>query len=230
MSAGKQGILAALLRHRVAANVLMLLAVFAGLVGVSRMNVQFFPTFELDIVSVRVVWSGASAEDVEVGIIDPLEERLKNVDGLKRMSSTSAQGIASITLELEEGTDPLLALDQVRQRVDEFRNLPRDAETPQISRITRYDPIARLLVRGGDVEQLRPWVRRFESELLAGGIDRIDITGLPEQRIAIEIPSAALQTLGLSLVEISERVAQIARDVPAGIAGERDGARELRGL
>ena len=230
MSTAKHGILAALLRHRVAANVLMLLAVFAGLVGVSRMNVQFFPTFELDIVSVRVVWSGASAEDVEVGITDPLEERLKNVDGLKRMTSTSAQGIASITLELEEGTDPLLALDQVRQRVDEFRNLPRDAETPQISRITRYEPIARLLVRGGDVEQLRPWVRRFESELLAGGIDRIDITGLPEQRIAIEIPSAALQTLGLSLVEVGERVALLARDVPAGIAGERDGARELRGL
>ncbi len=230
MSTLKHGLLAALLRHRVAANVLMLLAIFAGLLGVGRMNVQFFPTFELDIISVRVVWSGASAEDVAAGIVEPLEERLKTVDGLKRMSSTSAQGIASISLELGEGTEPLQALDQVRQRVDEFRNLPRDAETPQVSRVTRYEPIARLLVRGGDIEQLRPWVRRFESELLAGGIDRIDITGLPEQRIAVEIPSSALQTLGLSLVDVGERIGQIARDVPAGIAGEHDGAREVRGL
>ena len=210
--------------HKVAANVLMLLAFVLGVIGLTRMNVQFFPTFELDVISVRVVWSGAAAEDVENGITVPLEERLKTVDGLKRMSSTSAQGVASITLELHEGTDALLALDQVRQRVDEFRNLPRDAETPEVSRVSRYEPIARLLVRGGSVEELRPWVRRFEQELLAAGIDRVSITGLPEERIAIEIPSAALETLGLSLVQVGDRVGQVARDIPAGIAGEADGA------
>jgi multidrug efflux pump subunit AcrB len=226
----ESGVIARLLRHRVAANVLMLLAFVVGVIGVARMNVQFLPNFELDIVSVRVPWSGASAEDVEAGITTPLEERLKNVDGLKRMTSTSAQGVASITLELEERTDPLLALDQVRQRVDEFRNLPRDAEPPQVSRIARYEPIARLLVRGASVDELRPWVRRFEAELLAAGIDRVDITGLPAERIAIEVPAALLETLDLSLVGIGERIANLARDVPAGAAGERDGARDIRGL
>jgi len=224
------GILGLFVRHRVAANVMMLIAFLVGLLALTRMNVQFFPTFALDIISVRVVWSGASAEDVENGITTPLEERLKTVDGLKKMASTSAQGVSSITLELEEGTDPLLALDQVRQRVDEFRNFPKDAETPQISRVSRYEPIARLLVRGPSVEELRPWVRRFERELLARGIDRVEITGLPQERIAIEVPSAALETLGLSLVDVGERVNQLARDVPAGIAGEQDGAREVRGL
>lgn len=224
------GIVAALLRHRVAANVLMLLAILGGVVGLLRMNVQFFPSFELDVISVRVLWSGASAEDVEAGITAPLEERLKTVDSLKKMTSTSALGVASITLELVQGADPLLALDQVRQRVDEFRNLPRDAETPQISRVSRYDPIARLLVRGADTETLRPWVRRFETELLAGGVDRVTLAGLPEERIAIEVPSVALETLGLSLVDIGERVAGLARDVPAGAAGAQDGARDIRGL
>ena len=226
----QRGVIPLLLKHRVAANVLMLLAFIVGIAGVTRMNVQFFPSFELDFISVRVVWSGAAAEDVETGITTPLEERLKTVDGLKKMTSTSAQGVSSITLELHESTDPLLALDQVRQRVDEFRNLPRDAETPEVSRIARYEPIARLLVRGESVEGLRPWVRRFESELLAAGIDRVDITGLPEERIAIEVSSAALETLNLSLVEIGDRVSAIARDVPAGVAGEQDGAREIRGL
>lgn len=226
----KRGVIAALLRHRVAANVLMLFALVAGAVAVLRMNVQFLPNFQLDIVSVRVVWSGASAEDVENGITTPLEERLRTLDGVKRMTSTSAQGVSNITLELEERTDPLMALDQARQRVDEFRNLPRDAEPPQVSRISRYEPIARLVVRGDSIEALRPWARRFESELLAAGIDKIDIAGLPDERIAIEVPSAALQTLDLSLIEIGEKVAARARDVPAGVAGERDGAREIRGL
>lgn len=224
------GVLGVFVRHKVAANVMMLVAFLVGLLALNRMNVQFFPTFSLDVISVRVVWTGASAEDVENGITTPLEERLKTVDGLKKMASTSAQGIASITLELVEGTDPLLALDQVRQRVDEFRNLPKDAETPQISRVSRYEPIARLLVRGPSIEELRPWVRKFERELLARGIDRVDITGLPQERIAIEVPSAALETLGLSLVDVGERVNQLARDVPAGIAGNQDGAREVRGL
>jgi len=84
--------------------------------------------------------------------------------------------------------------------------------------------------RPKSVEELRPWVRRFEAELLAAGIDRVSITGLPEERIAIEVPSAALETLGLSLVQIGDRVGELARDVPAGIAGEADGAREIRGL
>ena len=226
----KQGIIPLLLRHRVAANVLMVLAFVVGALGVTRMNVQFFPSFALDIVTVRVVWSGASAEDVETAITTPLEEQLKTIDGLKRMTSTSAQGISSITLELHEGTDALLALDQARQRVDEFRNLPRDAEVPQVTRVSRYEPIARLLVRGSSVEELRPWVRRFESELLAAGVDRVDITGLPDERIAIEVPSAVLETLDLSLTEIGERIANLARDMPAGVAGERDGARDIRGL
>ncbi|MGC8854859.1 MAG: efflux RND transporter permease subunit, partial [Halothiobacillaceae bacterium] len=224
------GILGVFVRHKVAANVMMLVAFLVGLLALNRMNVQFFPTFALDVISVRVVWTGASAEDVENGITTPLEERLKTVDGLKKLASTSAQGVSSITLELVEGTDPLLALDQVRQRVDEFRNLPQDAETPQISRVSRYEPIARLLVRGPSIEELRPWVRRFERELLARGIDRVDITGLPQERIAIEVPSAALETLGLSLVDVGERVNQLARDVPAGIAGNQDGARDVRGL
>lgn len=225
-----QGVVPLFLRHRVAANVLMVLALLAGVFGVLRMNVQFFPSFELDVVSVRVLWSGAAAEDVESGIVTPLEERLKTVDGLKRMSSTSSQGVANITLELESGTDPLLALDQVRQRVDEFRNLPRDAETPQIAKVSRYEAIARVLVRGSDEDALRPWVRRFESELLAAGVDQVSIGGLPEERIAIEVPAAALETLGLSLVDIGERVSALARDVPAGQAGAQDGARDVRGL
>ncbi len=226
----QRGVMAMLATHKVAGNVLMLLAFLAGAIGLARMNVQFFPSFELDVISVRVVWSGASAQDVETGITAPLEERLKTVDGVKRMTSTSAQGVASITLELHEGTDALLALDQVRQRVDEFRNLPRDAEAPEVSRVSRYEPIARMLVSGHSIDELRPWVRRFESELLAAGIDRVSITGLPEERIAIELPSSALETLGLSLVAVGDRINQLARDVPAGVAGEQDGAREIRGL
>ncbi len=223
-------LIAVFARHKLAANLLMGLIFAVGAIALTRMNIQFFPTFALDIISVRVVWSGASAEDVENGIIIPFEERLKTVDGLKKMTSTSTQGIANLSLELKEGTDVLLALDQVRQRVDEFRNLPKDAETPQVSRISRYESVARVLVSGPNLADVRPWVRQFERELLARGIDRVDISGLPEERIAIEVPGRALETLNLSLDGIGQQVGRLAQDLPSGVAGEADGARELRGL
>ncbi len=226
----RRGLIAVFARHGLLANLLMLMIFAAGTVALTRMNIQFFPTFALDVISVRVVWSGASAEDVENGIVIPFEERLKTVDGLKKMTSTSTQGVASLSLELNEGTDALLALDQVRQRVDEFRNLPKDAETPQISRVSRYESVARLLVSGPNLQDLRPWVRQFERELLARGIDRVDIFGLPDERIAIEVPGRVLETLGLSLDGIGEQVGRLAQDLPSGVAGEADGARELRGL
>ena len=225
-----KGLISVFARHKLLANLLMVLIFAVGGLALTRMNIQFFPNFALDVISVRVVWSGASAEDVENGIVIPFEERLKTVDGLKRMTSTSTQGIANLSLELVEGTDPLLALDQVRQRVDEFRNLPKDAETPQVSRVTRYDTVARLLVSGPSLRDLRPWVRQFERELLARGIDRVDIAGLPEERIAIEVPGRVLETLGLSLDGIGEQVGRLAQDLPSGVAGEADGAREIRGL
>jgi multidrug efflux pump subunit AcrB len=226
----KRGPIAVFARHRLLANLLMILIFAVGGVALSRMNIQFFPTFALDVISVRVLWSGASAEDVENGIIIPLEERLKTVDGLKKLTATASQGIASLSLELHEGTDPLLALDQVRQRVAEFRNLPKDAETPQISRVSRYETVARLLVSGPSLQDLRPWVRQFERELLARGIDRVDLTGMPEERIAIEVPARVLETLGLSLDGIGQQVGRLAQDLPSGVAGEADGAREIRGL
>ena len=230
MSRGR-GVIGFFVHHRVAANLVMLMMLLGGVLGLSRMNIQFFPSFALDVVSVRTVWSGASAEDIEQGITIPLEQRLRSIDGLKRMTSTSAQGISNITLEFTEGSDPILALDDVRQQVDEFTNLPADAEAPQVSRVANYEPVARLLVHGEvSHESLRYLANRFEDELLRRGIDRVAISGLPDQQISIEVPAERLQGLQLSLGEIAERIEGMSRDLPAGLLGQQDSTRELRAV
>jgi multidrug efflux pump subunit AcrB len=227
---GRRDLLGRFAHHRVAANLLMFVMLLTGGWALEQMNVQFFPNFELDFVTVRVVWTGASAEDIEDGITVPLEQRLKNVDNLHRLTSTSSLGVSAITLEFKDGTDPLMAVEQVRRLVDEFRNLPQEAERPVVTQIVRYEPVAHLLVTGAGAEELREQVRRFETELLARGIDKVDIRGLAEQEIAIEIDSATLDDLRLSLDEVGTRVAALSRDLPAGIFGEADGSRELRSL
>ena len=227
----RKGLIGFFVHHRVAGNLVMLVMLLGGALALTRMNIQFFPTFALDVVSVRVVWSGASAEDVERGITDPLEQRLRSVDGLKKMTSTSAQGVSSITLEFEEGTNPIQALDDVRQQVDEFNNFPADAEEPQVTRVERYEPVARLLVYGDMARsELRQLVYRYEDELLERGIDRITIRGLPEQQISIDVPVERLESLNLSLDQIADRVAAISRDLPAGLLAQQDATRELRSV
>ncbi len=217
--------------HKVAANLLMAIMILSGIFALDRLNVQFFPSFDLDVVTVRVVWTGASAEDIEDGITNPLEQRLRSVDNLRKMTSTSAQGISAITIELNEGIDPLLALDNVRRLVDDFRNLPADAEKPEVALVTRYESIARVLLTGLErPDEMRHLARRFESELLERGIDKVEIRGLPLEEISIQVDQARLEELGLGLPQIGERVDAFSRDLPAGAIGRGEATRELRSL
>ncbi|MBB3189184.1 efflux RND transporter permease subunit [Halomonas cerina] len=227
----RRGPIGFFVHHRVAANLVMLVMLLGGVLGLAQMNIQFFPSFALDVISVRTVWSGAPAEDVEQGITLPLEQRLRSLEGLKRMTSTSAQGVSSITLEFLEGRDPVLALDDVRQQVDTFTHLPADAEEPRVSRVARYEPVARLLLHGPVAEEaLRHLATRLEESLLQAGIDRVETQGLPEQQISIEVPVERLYGLQLSLDEIADRVDAMSRDLPAGLLGQQDSTRELRAV
>ncbi|MDX1593943.1 MAG: efflux RND transporter permease subunit [Gammaproteobacteria bacterium] len=228
---GRRDLLGTFAHHRVAANLLMVMMLLAGLFALRQLNVQFFPDFELEVITVTTPFRGASAEDVEVGVTLPLEQRLRTVDHLEEMTSTSAPGASAITLEFDEGTDMGLALEQVKQRVDDFVNLPEEAEEPVVTHPTRYEPVARLRLGGlDDPRELRQLARRFERELLARGIDRVDIDGLPEEAIRIAFEPDDLQRLGLGLEEIAARIDRLSRDLPAGLAGSDDSARELRSL
>ncbi|MFW5969117.1 MAG: efflux RND transporter permease subunit [Halofilum sp. (in: g-proteobacteria)] len=219
------------LDHRLAANLLIALMVLTGAYALSQLNTQFFPNFELDVIAVEVPWPGASAEDVEQAIIDPLEQDLRNVDQLRNMTSTSTLGTGVVTLEFESGTDMTEALEQVNDRVNQQRNLPENAETPITTRVIRYEPVARVLITGPeDPQQLRALARQFERELLDAGIARIEFTGLTEDEMAIEVPSANLYRLDMTLAEIGERVNAMARDLPAGAVGRDDTARQIRSL
>ena len=92
----QKGIIGIFSQHPVAANLLMVIMFLAGFWALKQLNTQFFPVFDLDFARVTVVWSGASAEDVESLITTPLEQELQDVDFVKQMTSTSAEGVSAI--------------------------------------------------------------------------------------------------------------------------------------
>ncbi|RLK50178.1 multidrug efflux pump subunit AcrB [Alkalispirillum mobile] len=225
------GSLAWFSRHAVAANLVLLLMVVGGLYALSQLNTQFFPNFELDIVNVEVEWQGATAEDVADGITRPLEDELRDLDGLREMVSTSAEGISVITLEFSEGTDMAQAVEDAKERVGRVRNLPPDSETPTINRVTRYDPIARVLLTGDlQPDELRGVARDLEESLLQSGVARVQVTGLPDEEIRITTGNDQLLDLGLSFDRFAGLIGSQSRDLPAGEVGEADVARQLRSL
>lgn len=228
-AAGRPNLIGLFCNHPVAANLLMVMMLMAGFWGLKQLNTQFFPKFNIDYATVWTVWSGASAGDVEELITTSLEQELRDVDFVKEMTSTSAEGVSRITLEFEEGTDMGLAVNQVKERVDLVRDLPEGAETPEVSKVVNYEGVTRVLVAGPDeIDELRALVKGFEAELLELGIAKIFINGLPEEQIAIEVPSKELRRLGLSLDDIGRRVAAWSKDVPVGIVGRAEASRQLR--
>jgi multidrug efflux pump subunit AcrB len=227
----QQNLVGIFAQHKVAANLLMILMIMAGIGALSKLNTQFLPNFELDIITVTVFWTGATAEDVEMSITIPVEQELRTLDYVDSMNSTSANGLSTVVIEFEEGTDMGWALDQVKEKVSLLRNLPANAEKPEISRMVRYDQIARLLITGpADANELRPLVYQMERELLALGISKIDIEGLPEEEIAIQVSTTKLEELGLTLPQIGEQITHFSQDLPAGSIGRNDVARQLRSL
>ena len=93
------------------------------------------------------------------------------------------------------------------------------SDDPVITRVINYEPVARLLVTGRDGQNLRPIVREIERELIELGIAKVDIIGLPLEEIAIQVSSAALRELDMSLSDIARRVATSSVDLPAGSIG-----------
>ena len=217
------------IRHPVAPNLAMLTIVIVGFWSTAQLSRQLLPNFALNIINVEVEWPGAAAEDVEALITQPFEDELIGVEGLSKIDSTSANGSAKLTLEFPTDIDMSSALEQTKDLVAQVKNLPVSAEEPRINLISRTEPVARLLIVGPVLEQLRPLVNRLERDLRAAGLARFDVTGMPKEEIAIELSPDRLIELNLSLNDIADRIGTRSADVPAGSLGQDDISRQLRG-
>ncbi len=225
----KQDLIGQFAQHKVAANLLMIIMLMSGGWALFKLHTQFLPTFGIDFISVTVPWRGASAEDVEEAVINVMEDRFRTLDSVKSITSTAKEGVGFIFIELDEDTDKGPALDQVQQEIKLIRNLPDSAEEPQVSLIEHQEMIGRAVLSGPvTLEELRPLAKKYEDQLLAGGIDQVQIYGLPAEEIAIQIPQAKLHELGLSIEQAAQLIAAGSQDLPAGSIGKNEATRQLR--
>ncbi len=211
------GLLGIFVRHPTAANLLMTLMIVFGVIGLVRMNTQFFPTFGIDWVQITVDWPGASAEDVDQNIVAAIEPEVRFLDNVKQVRASSFEGRGSIFVEFNAGADMQKALSDVETAVGQVTTLPEDSETPEILRIIGYDFISRIMVTGPFPESaLKAMAKRIREDLLARGVSRINFYGARDEEILVEVPPPILRRLDLKLGDIANRIAAASLDLPSG--------------
>ena len=216
------------IRHKTAANLLMILMLVLGVVSLDRLNRQFFPSFDVEIVAVSVTWTGATAEDVDANIVQPLEPELRTISNVKKVSANSYEGSASIEIEFEFGADMKQGLADVEAAVGQI-DFPEEAELPKVIKGEFFDPISKMVLSGPySIDDLRRFGKNVEEDLQRLGVDKVIINGLPNETIRIEVSETELARLGLSLNDIARSIGQTSLDVPAGRLA--DGALRVRSL
>jgi multidrug efflux pump subunit AcrB len=148
------GMLAWMTKNHVAANLLMFALVIGGLIVMADIKQEVFPEYELDIVTVSVSYPGASPEEVEEGIILAIEEEIRDLEDLERITAQASEGSASITVELLSGANAETAVRDIKNGIDRITSLPEDAERPVVSLQKRRREVMRLALHG-DIDELK---------------------------------------------------------------------------
>ncbi len=226
-----KNIIETFITHRVAANLLMALLCLMGVASLHKINTQFFPNIDLDLINVHVSWPGANAEDIEQGITIPLETELQSVDHLDTMTSSSKLGVVDISLQFKQGTHIEQALENVKQRVNQVRTLPAHAEKPVIEKSVFYELISKLIILSpATIESLRPTIKQIERDLLDSGIAKINIVGLPKLVLSIKVSAKTLERLHIDLTTITKLISEKSIDLPLGNIGDSSNRQQFRSI
>ena len=224
-------ILHAFAAHRIAPNLLMMLMVVSGLFVAGRMEVRFFPAFEVQVINVRAVWKGASAEDVAAALLTPLENELRHVPDIEELSSYARDGYGVVYMEFSDGKDLDEAAEDVRRYLDIAKpKLPDGSEAPEVNQHSRRDEVMRLALSGNALAQLRPLARQLENELLRLGVVQVEVNGLPPDELQIQLERRQLRQLRLTARDIGRQVAAQNVDITAGDVEGGGSGRLLRAL
>ena len=181
----------------VLAWMLMAATIVFGVVAGGRIGISQFPDVDFPTINVSAVWEGAAPEVMENEVVEPLEEALIQIEGIRTITSSSRMGSCNITVEIELSRDVDLALQDVQAKVSQAaRSLPRDMDPPVISKSNPEDQPIMMARLGGPYPQrvLSDYVRYGLKEKLQTipGIGEISLMGTLERNVRIWLDAARL--------------------------------------
>jgi multidrug efflux pump subunit AcrB len=223
--------------NRPAMNILLVAAIGVGWFLTTSLNRELFPEFDMEQVTVSVAYPGATPDEIEEGICQKIEEAVRSVAGVKKVTSTSTEGSGTVTIELKSDVDnPDRVFNEIRAEVDRIPSFPEMAEDPEIRRRTFQDTAIRVGVLGpaqrsdeGDL-RLREVAEHVRDDLLLlPGVSDVQVTGGKDYQIDVEIPEDKLRAHNLSLSEVARIVRRENHELPGGTIRARSQEVVVRG-
>lgn len=216
----------------IAANLLLIIVVIAGLVAAQGIRKEVFPSFPTDTFTVTVPYPGSSPEEIEQGILLKIEEELRDIVGIKEIRSTAREGVGVVTVEMEVGSDIAKALNQAKVRVDGIPAFPLDAEEPIVEEVISRGYAMRVSVYGDlDEVGLKQLTEQVREEILdLEGISEIRVLGERNYELSIEVSTEDLRRYGLDFDQVVAAVKSRSRDLPGGSMRTEQGSIKLRSV
>lgn len=214
----KKGPIGWMANNAVAANLLMVIILLGGIIGVFKTKQEVFPEFSLDTIQVQVPYPGASPEETEQGIVLAIEEAVRGLDGVKRVTSTAAEGSGMVTIEILSGEDAETVLQDVKNAVDRITSFPEEAERPLVKLLAPRSRVISLVIAADrELKELHESAEMARSDLLAyPEITQVEIEGVPALEISIEIPQDTLESYGLTLEQVAQAIKTASIELPGG--------------
>jgi multidrug efflux pump subunit AcrB len=225
-----KGAIAYMARNPVTANLLMLILLGGGIWTMINIQKEVFPQFQLDIVEVSVVYPGAAPTEVEKGILMPVEDAVRGVQGIKEITSTAREGSGTVLIELVTGIDRMKAFQEIDQAVNRIRTFPDDIEEPEVQLQAQQRDVMEIVLYGeADIWTLRVLAEQLRDILLNNPeITQVEIGNVPDYVTHVEIPRHRLREYNLTLAEVSRIIVESSEDIPAGSVDTQSGEILLR--
>ena len=214
----QKGIIAWFASNHVAANLLMLLIVVAGVISSFSLRKQTNPDFELSNVTISVAYLGAAPQEVEEGVVIKVEEAIQDVQGITEINSLAREGLGRVTAKVDRDENIDDVLNEIKTRVDAISTFPALTEKPVYAKQEAIIPIIFVTIHGDLDEFTRKRVAdEVRDELLQfPEINQVDFLGDRDYEISIEVSELTLRQYGLTMSEISQAIRDSSIDLPGG--------------
>ena len=224
------GIIAWFATNHVAANLLMILIIAMGIMALTDTRRELQPDLTIDVIQVMIAYPGASPTEVEQGLTVKIEEAIQDIEGIEEFRSYSRENTVSMYIDVLNGFTVSRVMDDIKTRIDGISNLPEQAEEPLISQVTaRYPAI--MVQLSGDIDEktLQRVMRQARREMLQiPAISSVEIYGLRDYEISVEVSETELKKFQLSLRDIANAINASSLDLAGGSIRTRGGDILLR--
>lgn len=203
-------LIAYFIRYHVAVNVFIIGFFAFGILGIMSLKSSFFPLVDSKIINVNIVYPGASPQEIEEGIVLQIEDNLKGLKGIDRVTSTSRENSGTITVEIEKGENIDFMLLEVKNAVDRVPSFPTGMEPLVVSKQEEIRETISFALSGKDVPlaTLKQIGRQVENDLRAiDGISQVTVSGYPEEEIEIAVNENNLLAYNITFADVSRAVA-----------------------